>query len=208
MRQNYKDGFTTKKWERFGDIYRANAVFTKINFQYSTPKGSQECCWYEGVYPGFHSLIIWCSQCHLDKKTWWTFPCIWRFLHLPHIYLQYGQRKTDTKNLLVTCRCPTFLPLIRFLSFNRAFAFFRLKNLPITILSWLLLFLERGSRWHPSITLASTSISDSLQMLITVFSRSSSGMLFYMSDSSTLFLRLYCSPFGWFFFSIYTFLFL
>ena len=28
------------KWERFDDIYRANAIFTKINFQYPSPKGS------------------------------------------------------------------------------------------------------------------------------------------------------------------------
>ena len=39
--ENYKDGSTTKKWERFDDIsYTANAIFTKINFQYPSPKGS------------------------------------------------------------------------------------------------------------------------------------------------------------------------
>ena len=38
--ENYKDGFTTTKWERFDDIYRANNIFTKINFQHLNPKGS------------------------------------------------------------------------------------------------------------------------------------------------------------------------
>ena len=99
----------------------------------------------------------------------------------------------------MTCKWPKFLPLICFLSFNKASAYFRLTNLTITLLSWPLLFLERGSRWQPSISLASTSIPDSLQMLITVFSKSSSQILFGMPDNSTLFLRLYCSPFAWFF---------
>ena len=29
-----------RKNERFNDIYRANTIFTKINFQYPSPKGS------------------------------------------------------------------------------------------------------------------------------------------------------------------------
>ena len=61
---------------------------------------------------------------------------------------------------LVTCRCPKFLPLIRFLSFNRASAYFRLISLTITLLSRPLLFLERESQRHPSISLASTFIPD------------------------------------------------
>ena len=67
------------------------------------------------------------------------------------------------------------------------------------ILPWPLLFLERWSRWQPSIFLVSTSIPDSLQMLITVFSKSSSQILIGMPDNSTLFLWLYYSPFAWFF---------
>ena len=62
-----------------------------------------------------------------------------------------------------------------------------------------LLFHERGSWWQPSISLAFTSIPDSLQILIMVFSKSSLQMLFGMPDNSTLFLQLYCSPFTWFF---------
>ena len=77
------------------------------------------------------------------QKTWFTFPCLYRSLHLPQIYLQYAQRETDTKILLVTCRHPTFLPLIRFLPFSEASEYFRLTNLYITLLSWPLLFLER-----------------------------------------------------------------
>ena len=100
------------------------------------------------------------------RKTWWTFPCICRSLHLLQLYLWYGQRDTDTNTLLVTFKCPKFLPLIRFLSFNIASAYFRLKNLTITLLSWPLLFLERGSGWQPSISLAFTSIPYSLQMLL------------------------------------------
>ena len=133
------------------------------------------------------------------QKPWWTFPCLCRSLHLPHINLHYGQRETETKTLLVTCKWPKFLPLIHFLSFNKASAYFWLTNLPITLLLCPLLFLERGSRWQPSISLASTSVPDSLQMLITVFSKSSSQILFSMPDNSTLFLWLYCSPFAWFF---------
>ena len=59
--------------------------------------------------------------------------------------------------------------------------------------------LERGSRWKPSISLATKSIPDSLQMLITVFSKWSSQILFGMPDNSTLFLQLYCPQFAWFF---------
>ena len=121
------------------------------------------------------------------QKTWWNFSCLCRSLHLPQINLQYGQREAETKTLLLTCKSPKFLPLIRFLSLNKASAYFRLTNLTITLLSWPLLFLERRSRWQPSISLASTSIPDSLQMLITVFSKSSSQILFGMPDNSTLF---------------------
>ena len=32
-----------RKKERFDDIYRANTIFTKINFQDPSPKGSSEC---------------------------------------------------------------------------------------------------------------------------------------------------------------------
>ena len=59
-----------------------------------------------------------------------------------------GQRETDTQTLLVTCRCLKFLPLIRFLLFKRTSPYFRLINLAITLLSWPLLFRERGSQWH------------------------------------------------------------
>ena len=99
----------------------------------------------------------------------------------------------------MTFKYPKLLLLIRFLSFNIASAYFRSANLIITLLSWPLLFLERESRWQPSLPLASTSILDSLQMLATVFSKSSSQILFGMSGYSILFLRLYCSPFVWFF---------
>ena len=103
------------------------------------------------------------------------------------------------KTLLLTFKCQKFLPLICSLSFNIASAYFQLRNLTITLLSWPLLFLERGSRWQPSISLAFTSIPDSLQILMPVFSKSSLQMLFGMPDNSTLFLWLYCSPFAWFF---------
>ena len=136
------------------------------------------------------------------QKTWWTFPCLCRLLYLSQIYLYYGHRDTDTKTLLGTFKCPKFLPLIRFLSFNKASAYFWLTNLIINLLSWPLLFLERWSRWQPSLSLASTSILDSLQMLITVFSKSSSQVLFGMPGNSTLFLRLYYSPFTWFFLNL------
>ena len=139
------------------------------------------------------------------QKTWWTFPCLCRSLHLPQIYLYYGQRDTDTKTLLVTFKYPKFLLLIYFLSFNIAFAYFWLTNLTITFLLWPLLFHERGSRCQPSISLVFTSIPDSLQMLITVFSKSSSQMLLGMLDYSKSFLRLYCFPFAWFFFNLLSF---
>ena len=38
-----------KQWERFDDIYRENAILTKLNFQYLSPKESQEYPWYEGA---------------------------------------------------------------------------------------------------------------------------------------------------------------
>ena len=44
-----------------------------------------------------------------------------------------------------------------------------------------------------------TTLNISLQMLITVFSQPSSQTLFGMLDNSTLYLRLYCSPFTCFF---------
>ena len=51
-----------KKWERFDDIYRENAILTKINFQYLSPKESQEYPWYEGALLGFHSSKIYADN--------------------------------------------------------------------------------------------------------------------------------------------------
>ena len=77
----------------------------------------------------------------------------------------------------MTFKCPKFLPLIHFLSFifNIASAYLQLTNLTITLLScshdiYLGIPWERGSQWQPSMSLASTSIPDSLQMLITQYS--------------------------------------
>ena len=91
------------------------------------------------------------------------------------------------------------LPLINFLSFNRASECFRLTNLTIALLSCPLLFLESESLWQPWISFRFISTPESLPILITVFSRSLSGMLFGIHDIFTLFLRLYCSSFFWFF---------
>ena len=101
--------------------------------------------------------------------------------------------------MLVTYKWPKFLPLIDFLFFNKASANSQLTNLIITLLVWPLLFLERGNRWQPWISLASTSIPDSFQMLITVFSKLLSQILFDMPDKSTLFLRLPWTLFAWLF---------
>ena len=46
---NYKDGFKIKRWRRFDNIYKRNAIFTKVNPRYSAQKESQECPWYEEV---------------------------------------------------------------------------------------------------------------------------------------------------------------
>ena len=133
------------------------------------------------------------------QKTWFTWPCLCKSLHLSHIYLSYGQRGTETKTLLRTFKWLKFLLLIHFLSLNRASECFRLTNLTITLSSCPLLFLESGSLWQLSISFGSISTPESLQILITVFSRSSSGILFGISDISALFLRLYYSPFAWIF---------
>ena len=86
---------------------------------------------------------------------------------------------------------------IHFLSPNIASAYFQLANLTIVLLSWPVLFPERRSWWQPSISPVSTSIPDTLQILITVFSKSPLHVMFSMPDNSSLFLQLYCSPFTW-----------
>ena len=84
-----------------------------------------------------------------------------------------------TNSFFVLQQCPSVLPI---------------ENLTITYLSWPLLVLERGSRLRPSISLTSTSIPQSLQMLTTVFSRLTSGKVCGIPVSSTLFLQLYLPP--------------
>ena len=126
-------------------------------------------------------------------------------MHLLHMYLQYGQRDTETKTLLGTFKWLKHLLLIHFLSLSRAYECFQWANLTITLLSCPLLFLESRSLWQPSISFGSISTPEFLQILITVFSRPLSGMVFGVSDISVLFLQLYSSPFVWFF-SRYTIL--
>ena len=77
---------------------------------------------------------------------------------------------------------------IHFLPLVIASAYFQFANLTIVFLSWPVLFPERGSWWQPSISPVSTSIPDTLQMLITVFSKSPWQVMFSMPDNSTLFL--------------------
>ena len=115
----------------------------------------------------------------------------------------YCQRDRDTKTLLVTCRCSKLLPLIRILqqSFRVQYpspAFFQLTNLTITILSWLLPFLERESVTSLSISgcdIYSRFFTDVNHGILWIFIR----VLFGMPDGPTLFLRLYYSHFAWYF---------
>ena len=140
------------------------------------------------------------------QKTWWIFPCLYRSLHLPQINLYYGQRDTETKALLVTFKCPKFLPLIHFLSFifNIASAYLQLTNLTITLLPCSH-DIYLGIPWERvSVTALNVSSIHIYSRLLadvnnTVFSKSSSQILVGMPDNSTLFLWLYCSPFAWYF---------
>ena len=68
---------------------------------------------------------------------------------------------------------------------------FQLTNLTITLLSCPLLFLESGRDRSSGI-----STPESLQLLITVFSRSLSEMLFGMRDISTSYLNVLYYHFG------------
>ena len=91
-----------------------------------------------------------------------------------------------------------------FLSLNRASKCFWLTNLSITLLSCPLLFLESGNLWQPSISFGSISSPESLQILATLSTRSSSGMLFVYLIFPCCFCH-YTAPLFWiiylFFFS-------
>ena len=116
-----------------------------------------------------------------------------------YISLIWTNRYWD-KNFISGIQMIEVLTTYLFFFLNRASECFRLTNLTITLLSCPLLFLESGSQWQPSIFFGSISTPESSQILVTVFSRSLSRMLFVMPDISTLFLWLYCFHFVWFFF--------
>ena len=124
-----------------------------------------------------------CRQCRLEKKHGAYFlALVDLYIYLIYIYSMGKGREIQLYWWHVDARS----------FYNRVSAYFWSTNLTITLLSWPLLFLEWGSRWHPSVSQASTSIPDSFQMFITVFFRSFSGMLFGMPNKCMLFLRLYC----------------
>ena len=116
----------------------------------------------------------------------------------PYISVIWAKGYRD-KNVIGNIQMIKALTTIPLFSLSRASECFRSTNLTVTLLSCPLLLLESGSLWQPLISFRSISTPGSLEILITAFSRSLSGMLFDMPDVSMLFLRLYCSPFAWFF---------
>ena len=70
---------------------------------------------------------------------------------------------------------------------------FLFTTLAITRLLSVVLLRPRGKRWQPSIFVGFIIMLEFLQISITWFSRSSSGISFEISDISTLFFLLYCS---------------
>ena len=73
-----------------------------------------------------------------------------------------------------------------FFPLNRSYECFWLTNFTMTLLSCPLPFFEIGSLWQHSICFSYISNPQSLQILITVFSRLSSGMLLGMPDVSVV----------------------
>ena len=85
------------------------------------------------------------------------------------------------------------LELIDFFECNISSKFFIFTNLTVTGLLSVVLLHPKGKHWQPSISAVFIILLEFLQISITLFSRSSSGILFEIPDISTLFLLLYCS---------------
>ena len=83
--------------------------------------------------------------------------------------------------------------LIDFFERNISSECFLFTNLTITRLLSVVLFCPRSKRWQPSISGGFIIILEFLQISVTWFSRSSSGISFEIADISTLFLLLYYS---------------
>ena len=83
--------------------------------------------------------------------------------------------------------------LIDFFERNISSECFLFTNLTITRLLSVVLFCPRSKRWQPSISAGFIIILEFLQISVTWFSRSSSGISFEIADISTLFLLLYYS---------------
>ena len=89
--------------------------------------------------------------------------------------------------------CTLLFELIDFFERNISSKCFLFTNLTITRLLSVVLLRPRGKRWRqPSISAEFIIMLEFLQLSITWFSRSSSGILFKIPDISTLFLLLYC----------------
>ena len=82
--------------------------------------------------------------------------------------------------------------LIDFFKCNISLECFLFANLTFTCLLSVVLLYPWGRWWQPLIS-AGFIMLEFLQIFITLFSRSSSGILLEISDISTLFLLLYCS---------------
>ena len=83
--------------------------------------------------------------------------------------------------------------LIDFLERNINSEYFLFTNLTIMPLFSVVLLRPWGKWWQPSISAGFIIMLEFLQISITLFSRSSSGISFKIPDISTLFLLLYCS---------------
>ena len=83
--------------------------------------------------------------------------------------------------------------LIDFFECNLNSECFLFPNLTITRLLSVVLLCPRGKWWQPLISARFIAMVEFLQIWITCFSRSSSGISFKIPDISILFLLLYCS---------------
>ena len=111
---------------------------------------------------------------------------LWILTFAPEVYVVWA-KGNRLKSFIRNTKVPEVFTANLFFILQQC-----LQVLPIDKLSYYPFIMtfavfETGNRWHPSISVAFTSISESLQMLIVLSSRPSLVMLFGIPVSSTLF---------------------
>ena len=111
---------------------------------------------------------------------------LWILTFAPEVYVVWA-KGNRLKSFIKNTKMPEVFTANFFVILQQC-----LRVLPIDKLSYYPFIMtftifETGNWWHPSISAAFTFISESLEMLIVLSSRSSSVMLFGIPVSSTLF---------------------